>query len=227
MKYHKALLNKGDRRNRTPLHLACIHGNVKSVRALLSLKCDINRKDHDGYTPLQWSVEAPLPCASALLDAGADPHVVDKSGRSALYWALLREHAALVKEFMRRSIWLDAKALSDYISDLSLGHESHPVILDLRAIEDCRAHLMQHLKPGGSSESVEGDSTSEDCMSGVTSSSPLSDPKEDCETLGVFMTRKRMLADISHRAVPMPIDEEKSRKLIRKCNVYPLRYGEA
>ena len=217
-------MNKGDRRNRTPLHVACIHGNVRSVRALLALKCEINRKDHDGYTALQWSVEAPLPCASALLDAGADPHVVDKSGRSALYWALLREHVVLVKEFMRRNIWLDSKALSDYICDLSLGHEMHPVILDLRPIEECRTYLMQHLN---APESIEGDASSEDGMSGVTSSSPLSDRKEDCESLGVFMTRKRMLADISHRAVPMPIDDVKSQKLIRKCSVYPVRYAGA
>lgn len=222
MNYHKALLNLGDRRNRTPLHIACIHGSIRSLRTLISLKCDVNRKDHDGYTPLQWSVEAPLPCANALLDAGADPNFTDKSGKSALYWAILREHALLAKEFMRRNLWFDSKSLNDYICDMSLGHEKHPVMLDLRPMEDCRAYLLQHLRPPGS-DCTEGELASEDSMSG-TSSSPMPDIKEDCEAIGMLMTRKRMLADISHRVTTMPFCEVNSRKIVRQCSFYPMRY---
>lgn len=37
---------------RTPLHLACIEGNLSQVKQLVQNKCHINRKDKFGWTPL-------------------------------------------------------------------------------------------------------------------------------------------------------------------------------
>jgi glutaminase len=48
----KINLNISDYDKRTPLHLACIEGNIDIVKFLLEEKCDINVKDRWGNTPL-------------------------------------------------------------------------------------------------------------------------------------------------------------------------------
>jgi uncharacterized protein len=73
----------------TPLLYATRFGCVECVKSLLKAGADINRPTPDGVTPLmnaldnlQWEV------ASLLLDEGANPHLADWWGRTALYIAI-------------------------------------------------------------------------------------------------------------------------------------------
>jgi len=73
----------------TPLLYATRFGCVDCVKSLLKAGADINRPTPDGVTPLmnaldnlQWDV------ASYLLDQGANPHLADWWGRTALYVAI-------------------------------------------------------------------------------------------------------------------------------------------
>jgi uncharacterized protein len=73
----------------TPLLYATRFGCVDCVKSLLKAGADINRPTPDGVTPLmnaldnlQWDV------AAYLLDQGANPHLVDWWGRTALYIAI-------------------------------------------------------------------------------------------------------------------------------------------
>lgn len=73
----------------TPLLYATRFGCVECVKLLLKAGADVNRPTPDGITPLmnaidnlQWEV------ANYLLDQGANPHLADWWGRTALYIAI-------------------------------------------------------------------------------------------------------------------------------------------
>jgi ankyrin repeat protein len=254
IKYQPNLLQTGDRRSRNALHTACIFGHVESVRELIALNVDMDCRDTDGYTPLLWTVEAPLACAIELIDNGADPNITDKTGKSTLFWAIMKGHTALAKEFMNRGIWFDKKSLTPFIMDMSLGLERHPVILDLRPIEDCRITLQsqknpqqpptqlqpqfpqqQELPPLGQQQlTVESppdtELTSVSSGSGTTTAdSPGSDEREEVEAqLSARMTRKRRNQEIFNSAAPVAFGcvDHAELRLSRVCATYSLRYIE-
>ena len=70
----------------TPLLYAARSGCAGCVRALLAAGEDIDRPTPDGVTPLMIAIDnLEFDTAKVLLDAGANPHVSDWWGRTALY----------------------------------------------------------------------------------------------------------------------------------------------
>ena len=65
---------------RTPLHIACLHGNLDCAQYLVSEGADIDAKDNDGrtphsegFTPLHLACfKGELDCAQYLVSQGAD-----------------------------------------------------------------------------------------------------------------------------------------------------------
>ncbi|XP_076449384.1 tonsoku-like protein [Babylonia areolata] len=70
---------KKNEKGETPLHVACINGNVKRVRTLLAEGHPVNVRDHCGWTPLHEAANHNYPAiVEVLLDVGAD--INDRGG---------------------------------------------------------------------------------------------------------------------------------------------------
>jgi len=73
----------------TPLLYAVRNGCLDCVKSLLKAGADINRPTPDGVSPLMNAIDnTNYEVASFLLDQGANPHLVDWWGRTALYIAI-------------------------------------------------------------------------------------------------------------------------------------------
>jgi ankyrin repeat protein len=73
----------------TPLLYAARENCQPCAKALLDARADINRPTPDGVTPLMLAIDnGNYDVANFLLDRGANPHLVDWWGRSALYVAV-------------------------------------------------------------------------------------------------------------------------------------------
>jgi ankyrin repeat protein len=91
----------------TPLHSALGANNTAIADLLRAARADINAQDNKGRTPLHIVVLEALPkTVQSLLNAGADPSLIDKKGNRAvdliqkLYGATSAERAALDKVFL-------------------------------------------------------------------------------------------------------------------------------
>ena len=72
----------------TVLIYAARSGCTRCVRSLLAAGADIDQPTPEGMTPLMIAIDnASYDTARVLLDAGANPHVWDWYGRTALYVA--------------------------------------------------------------------------------------------------------------------------------------------
>jgi ankyrin repeat protein len=70
----------------TPLLFATRFGCVECAKSLLDAGADINRPTPEGVTPLMNAIDNnQYAVANLLLDRGADPHLMDWWGRTALY----------------------------------------------------------------------------------------------------------------------------------------------
>ncbi len=73
----------------TPLLFAAREGAVASMQVLAKAGADLNLTEPDGTNALVTAlINAHYDAAAFLLDAGADPNVADKYGRTALYVAI-------------------------------------------------------------------------------------------------------------------------------------------
>src|SRR5262249_8343534 len=72
----------------SPLFVAVQFGDPDVTRALLASGADINEKDQDGLTALDWAVVAnQTDVVKALLAAGASVNTVDRFGYTPLLYA--------------------------------------------------------------------------------------------------------------------------------------------
>ena len=86
--------NLRDKGGWSPLHAAacnCVDASLESnqyasvIGLLLRAGAEVDSRNHDGKTPLMYTVSAGgLAAVQLLLEAGADPNLRDKEGRSAL-----------------------------------------------------------------------------------------------------------------------------------------------
>ena len=111
---------------------------------------------------------------------------------------------------MERGIWFENRSLAHFATDMSLGLERFPVILDLRPMEDCRAHLLQHTRrsplplpsvaPGPSD--IVSDEGSYGSSLTLTTSSPQSSDEgnvpdvTESSVRGPFRTRSRIMSEM-------------------------------
>jgi ankyrin repeat protein len=81
-----ARLDARDRAGRSPLHGA---RDAETVRLFARLGANLDARDAEGRTPLQVRAATPgsLAAVSALIEAGANPRLLDKGRRSALQLA--------------------------------------------------------------------------------------------------------------------------------------------
>nr|XP_038943528.1 POTE ankyrin domain family member J-like isoform X9 [Rattus norvegicus] len=114
-RYH---VDKYDRRNRTSLHYACAHNHPEVVMLLIKSNCTINAQDDEGCTPLiksnffeqhlQATERNNLECVSILLKHGADPHMADFTGNTALHYAVYNGNRAIASELLKYKVDINA-----------------------------------------------------------------------------------------------------------------------
>lgn len=95
----------------TPIAEAALVGSVPILTALLDAGVPADRANHEGQTPLMIAARTGnVEAARLLLYRGADPNAVETfGGQTALMWAVVNQHAAMV--------------------DLLLEHDAAPDIL--------------------------------------------------------------------------------------------------
>ncbi|XP_030324548.1 ankyrin repeat domain-containing protein 7-like, partial [Calypte anna] len=77
-------IDRRDRENRTPLHLACANGHTEVARFLLKHGSQLDAVDNFGRTPLMKAVQLrEQDCVTFLLEHGADPNLADIDGNTA------------------------------------------------------------------------------------------------------------------------------------------------
>ncbi|XP_032205613.1 putative ankyrin repeat domain-containing protein 20A5 [Mustela erminea] len=103
-------VNKRDKRKRTPLHLACTIGHADMVDFLVGRTCKLDLYDGDCRTPLmkavQYQEEA---CVTTLLEHGANPHLTDKFGNTALHYAVAGENMSIVEKLILYDANIEAR----------------------------------------------------------------------------------------------------------------------
>jgi ankyrin repeat protein len=85
-----------------PLHIACWQKYESIVKFLIQSGADVNSRGDFGATPLHYAVyegdEYSTPIVKALLNAGADPSLVDnRSSATPLKWAQREHHDGLAE----------------------------------------------------------------------------------------------------------------------------------
>ncbi|XP_070557904.1 ankyrin repeat domain-containing protein 26-like isoform X2 [Ptychodera flava] len=84
----KGDVNQLDKANRTPLHLACAHGQFDVVQFLVLNKAKLNICDNGHHSPLMKAVQGDhVNCIKHLLEHNADANLVDVDGMTALHLA--------------------------------------------------------------------------------------------------------------------------------------------
>ena len=73
----------------TPLHEACLSGNIKIVKTLLEYGASVHSKDYEGDTPLHMACgSGNLEVVQTLLQHNADVHVMNEIWETPLHAAL-------------------------------------------------------------------------------------------------------------------------------------------
>lgn len=76
-------INSGDNEGIQPIHLAAYNGHKSFIGSLLSEGADIDAKDKQGRSPLQYSIAADrLETSDYIIDKGASPTAVDNKSRT-------------------------------------------------------------------------------------------------------------------------------------------------
>jgi len=100
---HQVDVNVKDRIGATPLHRAVQTGHADVAGLLLENQADINALDNSRASPLFFAVGAESnseEVVECLIQYGADIHIADESGWTALHWAAFHSNPTAVKQLL-------------------------------------------------------------------------------------------------------------------------------
>jgi ankyrin repeat protein len=94
VKFGSSIAQLKDSRDRTPLHIAALHGHVECAKLLIQKGGDVRASDEDGRTPLIAAAQyGQAAFVEYLLGSGdVDRTAQDRQGNTALHWACYRKH---------------------------------------------------------------------------------------------------------------------------------------
>jgi ankyrin repeat protein len=105
------VVNVGDHKGRTPLHHACIKGNMGIAAALIQRNADIHQAASDGSTALHMAAENDkFLVVKLLLKHGADVEVLDLFGRTPL--EIARANSPMSTKLIEEHVPMEATMLS-------------------------------------------------------------------------------------------------------------------
>jgi ankyrin repeat protein len=128
--HSKDKVNKIDKRGRSPLHLASIHGSLEIARFLIKKGAKIDFKNSDGQTPLLLaSQQGYYEIVKLLLENEADANIKDKKGRTALHAAVFYGYINIVELLLIYGAKINA-ANKDGINALifAISEDNHDIV---------------------------------------------------------------------------------------------------
>lgn len=91
--YGRDIVNLKDANNRTPLHIAALHGRIECAKYLLENGAELDCKDSNGRTPLLAAAQnGKTQILDIFLNSKCDIAVCDNNGNTALHLACLKKH---------------------------------------------------------------------------------------------------------------------------------------
>jgi ankyrin repeat protein len=97
-----AHVNARNKYRETPLHWACLYGNVQVVVELLEHGADIEAKNNEGSTPLHYAaLNGHLAVVKALLSSGANILAANNVGRVPIHYAVSEGKSEVSKYLLR------------------------------------------------------------------------------------------------------------------------------
>jgi len=98
-------INQKDDNGNTPLHLAIKRGTARVIKYLLKYKTiDLEVKNNNYQTPLQYSVQEKGSLIKELINKGADTNILDKDGETLLTFAIKNNEEFRIKELIKGKI---------------------------------------------------------------------------------------------------------------------------
>jgi ankyrin repeat protein len=80
---------------------AALNGDLKTLRALVRQAADVDAQQPDGMTALHWAVQRrDLEMMDVLLEAGAKPDLINRTGAKPLYLAAINADAAAIARLL-------------------------------------------------------------------------------------------------------------------------------
>ena len=105
-----ANINARSSSQRTPLHKACINGNMDLVVALVNQDADVDARDNNKLTPLHHAcITGIMEVVMALVDRGADVDARDAAQMTPLHWACIKGHMEVAMALIDRGADVDAR----------------------------------------------------------------------------------------------------------------------
>jgi ankyrin repeat protein len=149
LKYVDAYIEKGVNINatllngRTPLHIACLYGNMEVAKRLVAANgIDVNKPDNAGRTPLYLACEnGNLEVAGLLLASRANVNLPDKDGFTPLHFASYNGHTEVAGLLIDRGADIDA-VTHDGVTPLYLAsHKGNTEVVRLLIDRGADANL--------------------------------------------------------------------------------------
>lgn len=141
-----AYINQKDHDNgNTPLHFACLEGQVESVRILLQSNANVNLTNILGLTPFHLSVSSgSLQLLNLLIEHNADIHAKSNDNLTAVHLAVIEKFPILVRRLLEAGAgdFCDSVfgTLYHFACDEDHGDlETLNVLLDVLGVSNCNA----------------------------------------------------------------------------------------
>ena len=114
----------------SPLHAACMYGNLPICEALLSAKANPNVRDHNGNTPLHAaSEENHVSIVECLIAARAHLNVQENTGRTPLLIACAEQHLDVVRTLLKAEADPDIPIQSEGVTALYVAFLNNDIPL--------------------------------------------------------------------------------------------------
>ena len=107
-----------------PIHWACVNGHIAILEILLQFGISIDSQDSKGCTPLIYASQyGQTTLAGYLIGKGAQLHICDKDGDTALHWAAFKGRktfSIVPKNFLTNLFYVIIRELVDIYIILSI-----------------------------------------------------------------------------------------------------------
>uniref|UniRef100_A0A5F9DJB5 Uncharacterized protein n=1 Tax=Oryctolagus cuniculus TaxID=9986 RepID=A0A5F9DJB5_RABIT len=208
----KSRVNARDKKNRTPLHLACVSGHPEVVTLLIERNCMINATDDgnmtalmkDGLTPLLVAMhEEKEKMVEFLIMNKANVHVVDNMNRTSLMFAAQYRSSKILSLLLQQGVDAFCEDSCGFTAEkyarLKFNTKNHLIILD----------YMERMKQKGHEERNLGGESSKDYTSRLCRKT-VHDDMEDL----YLLAKKYLSAGLSSEndiSVSQNVPEEQDR----------------